>query len=554
MTRGPKTLLLIAAGLAGCLPGDPTPRTPPPMRAASSGEAPAAYDPLAQVRAAGLEIANGEAVVPPACYTRTAGVANPCWTCHAEGIGPNEQVDWPLQAAYAFSDFARTNRWHNLFAERPAPDRGEADILDWIRTDNYTPLRMALIGRGDYPGYVPDLDLHRGVDGDGFARDGSGWRAVRFKPFPGTFWPSNGSVGDVFVRLPAPFRADADGHASRAVYRANLAILEAAIAADPKAEVPARRVEPVDERRAGHDLDGDGTYGVAHVIRSLPSHYIGGAADVPVERLLYPPGVEFLHPVRYLDPDAPGHLATRLKELRYAIKRQAVDRWGRQRAYAEELDAKERGILPRYTGDAEVGLRNDFGWQLQGFIEDAEGRLRVQTAEEQLYCMGCHTALSVTVDSTFSFARKVPGAAGWAMQDVEGMPDVPQAGHAEPETLTWFRRVDGGDEFRSNAELRARFWPDGALDEARVRRAAPGGPGDMGDLILPSRARALALNRAYRALLPAQRFDLGRDTVLTPPENVHRRIDAESTDLAATGRIYRDGRLHLDWSGARLER
>jgi hypothetical protein len=56
-----------------------------------------------------------------------------------------------------------------------------------------------------------------------------------------------------------------------------------------------------------------------------------------------------------------------------------------------------------------VGLLNDFGWQLQGFIEDAEGRLRLQTQEEHLFCMGCHSNIGVTVDQTFSFPRKVPG-------------------------------------------------------------------------------------------------------------------------------------------------
>lgn len=554
--RSCASLLLMASlpVLTGC-ERDPTPvdalaeAAPTPAVTPETDPTPA-WDPLAWARAAGDAIGNPEAVVPPACYTRTAGTANPCWTCHAEGIGPNEQVDWPLQAAYAFSDFARTNRWSNLFARREVPPVDEPEALAWVRTDNYTPLRAALAGRADYAGYAPDVDLHGGVDAEGFARDGSGWRSVRFKPFPGTFWPTNGSVGDVFVRLPEAFRRAADGTPSQAVYRANLAILEAVIAADPDAtdDAIARRIEPIDEVAAGLDLDGDGALGTAEVVRGLPARYVGGAAGIATERWVYPTGVEFLHPIRYLDPDAPGWLGTRFKELRYAVKRRSVDRWARQRAYAEELENKERGVLPLYPGSAEVGLRNDFGWQLQGFIEDAEGRLRLQTTEETLYCMGCHTALGITVDSTFSFARKVPGADGWRAQDVAGMPDVPQAGHDVPETLRYFQRVDGGDEFRANGELRARFWPEGKLDEARVRRAAPGGGGDLADLILPSRERALALNAAWRALAAEQRFGSGRDTVLAPPENVHRRIDDASTDLATTGRVFRDGRLHLDWS------
>lgn len=539
-------------------------RTPPADPAAAAFEAAGAqrvetsahYDPLELALATRDQIVNREAVVPPACYTRTDGIANPCWTCHSRGLDPNEQLGWPLQAAYSFSDFARENRWSNLFLDRRAEIAAISDeaITAWIAADNYGPLRDALQKRRDYPGYVPDLDLHAGVDSSGFARDGSGWRAVRFKPFPGTFWPTNGNVGDVWIRLPQAFQRTADGRPSQAVYRVNLAILEAAIGADPDTKTAAleRRVEAIDEAAGGVDLDGDGTLGQTRTINGLPRTYVGEAAEIAVRRYVYPAGVEFLHPVRYLDPEQPGFMATRLKELRYAVKRFDLDRWARQRAYAEELEDKERGRLPVYAGGPEIGLLNDFGWQFQGFIEDARGRLRLQTEEEQLYCMGCHSALSVTVDSSFSFARKIPGAAGWGLIDANGLPDVPQAGHDEPETLTWFKRVTGGDEFRANDEIRQRFWPGGTLDEAAVRRAAPGGDRDMSDLIMPSTPRALALNKAYRVLIRGQRFDLGRDTVLSPPRNVHRRIDAEATDLAATGRVFRDGRLHLDWSGVDL--
>ena len=36
-------------------------------------------------------------------------------------------------------------------------------------------------------GYEPDLDLAKGFDEQGFARDGSFWRAFRYHPFPGGF-------------------------------------------------------------------------------------------------------------------------------------------------------------------------------------------------------------------------------------------------------------------------------------------------------------------------------------------------------------------------------
>jgi hypothetical protein len=234
----------------------------------SVGVAPAvANDPLAQARAATGVVGKREAKVPPACYTKMGGRANPCWVCHTRPQEPNHLADWDLQEAYAFSDAATTNRWDNLFVDRRAriaaiPD---AEILAYVRQDNAAALRAALRARaeaGDYAGFVPDLDLDAGFDDDGFARDGSGWRAFRYKPFLGTFFPANGSTSDVMIRLPPEFSRDATGRASDVVLRANLAPLEAAIAAPPAGpdgRAPSLRlVEPIDEAALGIDVDGDG--------------------------------------------------------------------------------------------------------------------------------------------------------------------------------------------------------------------------------------------------------------------------------------------------------
>lgn len=514
-------------------------------RADAPREAPA-HDPLATAMASIGQTVNLEAAVPPMCYTKTGGVSNPCWVCHTQGQERNHLVDWDLQTEYSFSDVALTNHWSNLFVDRGAhiASVSDEDILRYVREDNYEPLRAALADRDGYPGYVPDLDLAAGFDDDGFARDGSGWRAVRYQPFPGTFWPTNGSTDDVFIRLPPAFRADAGGAPSRAIYRVNLAILEAAIAGDGQA----REVERLDEREAGVDLDGDGALraGVTRIL-GLPAHYVGGAAGVAVELGLYPEGVEFLHSVRYLDPDAPGLMARRMKELRYARKVQHLDRWALLRAYEREAADKDEGLLPTYRGSPMVGLLNDFGWQLQGFIEDEGGRLRLQTEEEHRFCMGCHSSVGVTVDQTFSFARKVPGAGGWRVQDVRGLRDRPQRGHDDPEALTYFRRVRGADELRANGEMLSRFFPGGELDEAAVRRAAVGGDQDLAWLLAPSRARALALNKAYLAIVREQSFALGRDALLAPAANVHRTIENGATELDSAGLVFRDGRLHLSW-------
>jgi hypothetical protein len=502
---------------------------------------PAVYDPLAVAWASTGQIENAEAVIPPACYTDTSDGANPCWTCHTAGRERNRADTVELQREYAFSDPAMENYWSALFVDRRerAAAFSDDEMRVWIAADNYTPLRAALAGHAQYPGFVPDLDLHRGADAEGFALDGSGWRALRFKPFPGTFWPTNGTANDVWIRLPPAFRVDAAGHENRAIYRLNLALLEAAIA------VPTgvgRRVEAIDERLLKRDLDGDGVRGIATRIVNLPDRYAGGAADVALVRGLYPQGTEFLHSLRYLDLDQSGARSRRLRELRYARKWRMLTEAEIAAAYAEEAREKAAGLLPRFAGTPLAGLANDFGWRYQGFIEDADGRLRVQTYEEQQFCMGCHSNLGVTVDGSFSLARKLAGTAGWAPQDLVGQTDTAQRGHELPEILSYFRRARGGDEFLANDELLRRFWgADGTLDEAEVRRAAPGGDRDLAWLLLPSADRADALNRAYRAKVHAQDFARGREAPIAPPQRVRRRIENPDTGLEAIDRVYADG-------------
>ena len=516
------------------------------------GSAPAA-DPLAYALSKDGQIDNREAVIPSQCYTKTDGISNPCWTCHTTTNGLNLMGDWELQEEYAFSDEGLTNHWTNLFADRSAAIAriSDAEILAYIREDNYSPLRDALADRADYPGWRPDLDYSQGFDDDSFAADGTWWRAFRYKPFLGTFWPTNGSTDDVLIRLPAKFWKTSEGVDSYEIYKVNLAILETAIAIP--GEIPSEEishtVEPINEELAGIDLNADGQVGgLITKLSGLPLTYVGAAADERVQRHLYPVGTEFLHTVRYVDPDSPTLLSARMKEVRYSRKTLGTDPWLVQRAYEEELDAKDIGLLPKFAGSALVGLSNDFGWLYQGFIEDADGNLRLQTDEEHSFCMGCHSTIGATADQSFGFPRKVPGANGWGHQDITGIPDVPQSGMDRPEILTYFRRVGGGDEFRANDEILSRFFPGGMLDEHEVMRAAPGGDRDIAWLIVPSYERALLLNKAYRALILEQTFELGRDAVIEPTANVHRSIVNGSTDLDLTGQIYTDGRIWLDWS------
>lgn len=506
----------------------------------------AAYDPLAQARAAGESLKNPYAVVPSQCYTKTDGVSNPCWTCHTSKNGSNALDDAHLQEEYKFSDRGMTNPWTNLFKDRRAVIAGISDeqALDWIRQDNYRPLRKAMRRRANYGGWLPDIDLARGFDEDGFARDGSEWRAFRYKPFPGTFWPTNGSTDDVMIRLPRFFRTDAQGRENREIYKANLAILEAALGVGDQVpdEKILRRVEPTDESVVGLDLDGDGKIGGhTSIIRGLPVHFAGGAAGIGVVRHFYPIGTEFLHSVRYIDPDAPDLLSARLKELRYTIKVHWLGKDELAEHYQEEIN-EPANLPPAFLGSSITGVISPFGWRLQGFIEDAQGRLRLQTREEHQFCMGCHSSVGVTVDQSFGFPRKVPGISGWGHQSLANIPDVPQAGQSVPETLLYFRRVHGGDEFRANQEILQRYFPAGKLDEEKVRAAK-----DMRELVAPSRERAIALDKAYMALVREQDFARGRDAVAQPATQVHQSISNGDTGLKKNGAVYRDGRLWLEW-------
>jgi hypothetical protein len=521
-------LALIAGTLLAQAPaGESTPANPPYLRQLEALRASDSVLPPTLARVEVFAMFNREAPIPPQCYTRTEGAHNPCYVCHQEGVAGRENVmnDGDLQAEYRFSETGATNHWRNLFEDRSARVAriSDADILEWIGQDNYSELPGRLRAAG-FQGWIPDLaGLERGAaafDEQGFARDGSGWVAINYKPFPSTFWPTNGSTDDVMIRLPGEFRRDARGRESRAVYRANLAILEMNIKG--LAEV---RTWPIDERALGLDLDGDGKLAQSRWVRSR-DHYAGGAAQVVVEPTVYPQGTEFLHTVRYLGiaPDGSIGSSRRMKEVRYMRRWLAATRQQLRRGYEHEAVEKNQGELPAYLNFGHEGLATRMGWQLSGFIEDRGGRLRVATYEEQMSCMGCHNSIGATIDKTFSFARKRDGVAGWGYLELRGMPDAPNRGETRGEIATYLERVGGGSEFRSNPEMQARWYlPDGRVNAAAVA-AAP----DVYALLTPSRPRALELNKAYRVLVEDQTFLFGRDATVKPPANVYQQVDPAS--------------------------
>ena len=440
------------------------------------------YDPIRTAAESLGQVENAEAGIPVQCYTATDGVSNPCYVCHTERHDENWIADAALQLAYAFSDVGQTNHWDNLFIDRSEAIAAISDdeALAWVREDNYEALRrsMALLPEDRYVGYRPDLDFAAGFDAQGFAKDGSGWRAYRYKPFTGQFWPTNGNTDDVLIRLAPKFRTK-EGAPDRDVALANLALLEAAFASDPS--VPAADVrwpmDPVNEAALGVDLDGDGRLGTATVLAGLPPRFVGDASDHALRRAVYPERTEFLHTVRYADPESPTFMSQRIKEVRYMLKLREHSDDRMHGFYAREDEERDEGALPLYNGHPLVGWSNKFGWRLLGWLEDAEGRLRLQTHEEGQYCMGCHSNIGVTLDQTFSFARKIPGPEGWAYQSLEGMPDVPQLGRETPEVLEYFGRVQGGDElpptrrcWGASGTRTARFGKSSCAGRRRVAR------------------------------------------------------------------------------------
>lgn len=491
---------------------------------------------------------NREAVVPSQCYTRTEGRSNPCYVCHQDPIEGRENVmsDADLQEAYSFSDEGMVNHWQNLFEDRTkrASAISDEEILRYVSENNYSELAGRLKQK-EFKGWIPDLkDLHLGAeafDEHGFAKDGSHWVAFSYKPFPSTFWPTNGSTDDVMIRLPAAYRTRKDGSYSQDVYRANLAILEAAIKG-----VKRIGTLPVDEKEIGTDLDADGQLGTIHEIQKVTS-WVGAAETQFFDTHLYPESTEFLHTVRYIgvSPDGTIGVSTRMKEVRYMRKARAYGKRMYGRKYDLEAMEKEAGNLPAYASIGQHGLDNGNGWAIQGFIEDRRGRLRGLTHEENFSCMGCHNSVGSTIDKTFSFARKMDGTAGWGYIRLKGMPDAPNRGETKGEIETYFSRVEGGSEFRNNAEMKARwFKADGTPDAEKLAKAR-----DVYDLITPSPERALALNKAYRTIVEDQDYIYGKDTVLAPPVNVYDKIDNKTAPTLPKERIYKYN-IILDWPQA----
>jgi len=332
-----------------------------------------------------------------------------------------------------------------------------------------------------------------------------------------------------------------DGEFNATVYKVNLAIVESVI---KRKDIP---IDPVDEKILGVDLDKDGTLNYASQIRYdwAPTEgrlmsYVGYAKTLQEQGLihlaggLYPEGTEFLHSVRYIKSSADGNisLAPHMKELRYAKKL----------TWLTYTDLKNKGLaaikskdidpdrLETFRGNMEVGLGNNMGWVYQGFIEDKYGNLRPQSYEETLNCMGCHSGISATTDSTFAFPRKLNdfqnGWYHWSQKDLKGVPEK-RYSDGTWEFTNYLKLNNSGDEFRENREVYEKFFlENGELNSSAIERLH----NDVTELLYPSYERAIMLNKAYKALVETQLFIEGRAAHIKPLKNVHQSVQSgEST-------------------------
>lgn len=507
-------------------------------------------DQSARPQIAANTLNNREAVIPPQCYTKTEGENNPCYTCHqtySDTNRPNSMADGFLQGDYDFSDLGVHNHWINLFVDRrdEIAEISDSDIRSYINTDNYADFIEGLKEDENWSGPVPAIanlaDGAEAFDQHGLAKDGSGWIAFNYKPLPSTFWPTNGATDDVIIRLPEAFRTascgDDAGDFSRDVYFSNLALVEMAIK-----DLPAVSIPPINENNVCADLNEDGLMGEITRVTARNS-YVGAAAGQSLEHMAYPEGTQFLHTVRYIafegDEVVPSK---RMKEVRYMKKVKHYSAPELASLYGNERQEKIDGNLPVYSDHGDKGLNNGMGWEVLGFIENADGELRKQTYQEQMFCMGCHGTIGTTIDQTFAFPRKVTGAEGWGYIDLKGMTDAPNLNEEKGEILQYLERVGGGNEFRENPEMQARWFnDDGSVNVSKVKAA------DVHTLITPSQERALALNKAYKVIVDEQSYVYGRDATIVPAENVYRDVDPEKAPPLELQKRVNDWDIRLDW-------
>lgn len=489
------------------------------------------------------------------CYTKTMDettntVFNPCYSCHTKGKIPNYYNDTNLQMEYNFPAEVMKNPFINLFKDRSTKVASMADsaILAYVRESNYLNHEGEILPAHELPiewkGYRPDCYFQ--FDEDGFDKDPkgkyTGWRAFRYYPFLGTFWPTNGSTDDVLIRLDPIFTQDENNTFDKEIYMLNLTIVESLIK-EKELLLPFA----IDEKVYGIDLNSNGVLDTTLSVSPMIESYVGLAKlylreeKIHLARGLFPENTEFLHSVRYIDWDDEKEqisISARMKELRYA-KKYTWKRYGEiERAAQSEfleslaLDSSE-ATMALFKGNYEEGLRNEIGWVYQGFVENKSGKLRPQTHEETISCMGCHSHLGATTDSTFAFARKFEGVNKdnndygwnhWSQKGLNGltepMVEYKNIGN-QYEYSFYLQNNHSANEFRNNDEVQTLFFDDnGSIKQDMINLLHE----DITVLLFPSKERALDLNKGYKTIVEEQSYIFGRDTHIEPMKNVYTEI------------------------------
>ncbi|BAK72415.1 hypothetical protein [Arcobacter sp. L] len=541
---------------------------------------------------------NTTAYIPSQCYTKTVDekneniLYNPCFSCHTLNKEPNFTLsDADLQEGYDFPKDALKNPWTNLFKDRTneVAKISDEEILKYIRVDNYKNQNGEIILKSKlenlnetwdannnkkWDGYIPDIYFN--FNEEGFDLDNSGkftgWRVFAYQPFLGTFWPTNGSTDDVMIRLSKPFQSNEKGDFDLETYKLNLSIIEALI------KQKTINIDEIDEKRFGVDLNQNGILDKTTQIvfkwlkpkydfdskkfKIFSMSYVGLAKELLEKNELliapglYPIGTEFTHTVRYIDIDKNDEIkmSSRLKEFRYAKKTS----WNTysQLSNLGLADIKEKHDFPDrldvYKGNLETGLNNKRGWFYQGFIEDSNGDLRPQSYEETLSCMGCHSNIGSTADSTFVYQRKFEKDSfnsGWYHWSKKGFKNIPdkKLENGQTEYVRYLKENSAGDEFRANDEIMDKFFKkDWQKDTKNIEKdlifklenpqleltqewkfkleELEKIKNDISYLILPSKLRALELNKAYKIIVNEQSYIYGKDIHIKPTQNVHKEI------------------------------
>ena len=501
------------------------------------------------------------AYITQMCYTKTKDdngtLYNPCYSCHINNKEPNYIIsNETLQGVYAFPESALKNPFLNNFIDFSArvAQISDQEIINYVDKTNYFDANNSIVlakklqkipqiwdanGDGKWGGYIPDC--YYNFNTDGFDRDPNGkptgWVAFAYMPFLGTFFPTNGSTDDVLIRLDRSFQiAQEGGDFNATIYKLNLSIVEAVVKQKNIA------ISPIDENSVGVDLNKNNKLDIASeiVFDWAPNEgrymsYVGYAKQLLDEGKihlaggLYPENTEFLHSVRYIksDNDSEIALAPRMKELRYAKKTMWLTYAS---LYNQGLAGyKESQLSPdklaTFRGDMESGLGNNMGWIYQGFIEDKFGDLRPQSYEETLNCMGCHSGLGATTDSTFSFARKLDNnfQNGWYHPTQKDLKGIAENRYSDGtwEFSHYLKLNPYADEFRENSEVKEKFTlPNGEQNQTMLDNLH----NDVSLLLYPSHKRALDLDKAYKALVETQKFYDGRAGHIHPLTNVYKEL------------------------------